>query len=199
MFTMVEKFIDMDSMFDSIFNKLSSPEFGENLVGELPMYIQPFPPEHQGLIDEGVSRLIKRLERKSLISVSINLYTLCMEILEEEGILETILEDEKSIPRDDIMSTLDSVLDVNATIIPGIQERIEEANPDFVFITGIGSVYPFLRAHAILNNIDSLAENSKLIMFFPGEYDKRQLKLFNRISDENYYRGHNLNDITENN
>lgn len=196
---MVEKFIDMDSMFDSIFNKLSSPEFGENLVGELPMYIQPFPPEHQGLIDEGVSRLIKRLERKSLISVSINLYTLCMEILEEEGILETILEDEKSIPRDDIMSTLDSVLDVNATIIPGIQERIEEANPDFVFITGIGSVYPFLRAHAILNNIDSLAENSKLIMFFPGEYDKRQLKLFNRISDENYYRGHNLNDITENN
>ena len=122
-----------------------------------------------------------------------------MEILEEEGILETILEDEKSIPRDDIMSTLDSVLDVNATIIPGIQERIEEANPDFVFITGIGSVYPFLRAHAILNNIDSLAENSKLIMFFPGEYDKRQLKLFNRISDENYYRGHNLNDITENN
>ncbi len=196
---MAEKFIDMDSMFDSIFNKLSSPEFGENLVGELPLYIQPFPPEHQGLIDEGVSRLIKRLERKSLISVSINLYTLCMEILEEEGILETILEDEKSIPRDDIMSTLDSVLDVNATIIPRIQERIEEANPDFVFITGIGSVYPFLRAHAILNNIDSLAENSKLIMFFPGEYDKRQLKLFNRISDENYYRGHNLNDITENN
>lgn len=196
---MVEKFIDMDSMFDSIFNKLSSPEFGENLVGELPLYIQPFPPEHQGLIDEGVSRLIKRLERKGLSSVSINLYTFSMEILEEEGILETILEDEKSIPRDDIMSTLDSVLDVNATIIPGIQERIEEANPDFVFITGIGSVYPFLRAHAILNNIDSLAENSKLIMFFPGEYDKRQLKLFNRISDENYYRGHNLNDITENN
>lgn len=196
---MAEKFIDMDSMFDIIFNKLSSPEFGENLVGELPLYIQPFPPEHQGLIDEGVSRLIKRLERKSLISVSINLYTLCMEILEEEGILETILEDEKSIPRDDIMSTLDSVLDVNTTIIPRIQERIEEANPDFVFITGIGSVYPFLRAHAILNNIDSLAENSKLIMFFPGEYDKRQLKLFNRISDENYYRGHNLNDITENN
>ena len=196
---MAEKFIDMDSMFDSIFNKLSSPEFGENLVGELPLYIQPFPPEHQGLIDEGVSRLIKRLERKGLSSVSINLYTFSMEILEEEGILETILEDEKSIPRDDIMSTLDSVLDVNATIIPGIQERIEEANPDFVFITGIGSVYPFLRAHAILNNIDSLTENSKLIMFFPGEYDKRQLKLFNRISDENYYRGHNLNDITENN
>lgn len=196
---MAEKFIDMDSMFDSIFNKLSSPEFGENLVGELPLYIQPFPPEHQGLIDEGVSRLIKRLERKGLSSVSINLYTFSMEILEEEGILETILEDEKSIPRDDIMSTLDSVLDVNATIIPRIQERIEEANPDFAFITGIGSVYPFLRAHAILNNIDSLAENSKLIMFFPGEYDKRQLKLFNRISDENYYRGHNLNDITENN
>ena len=196
---MAEKFIDIDSMFDSIFNKLSSPEFGENLVGELPLYIQPFPPEHQGLINEGVSRLIKRLERKGLSSVSSNLYTFCMEILEEEGILETILEDEKSIPRDDIMSTLDSVLDVNATIIPRIQERIEEANPDFVFITDIGSVYPFLRAHAILNNIDSLAENSKLIMFFPGEYDKRQLKLFNRISDENYYRGHNLNDITENN
>ena len=191
--------IDMDILFEEIFRKLISPDFGKNLGGELPLFIQPIPVTGQTELDGQVERLVSRLGKKGKTAIIINLYELAMQLLEEEGVLETILEEESDIPQEDIASTLDSILDMKSVIIPRIQDKICEINPDFVFITGVGRVYPFIRSHGILNNIEELAMNNNLILFFPGEYNNLQLSLFGTISDENYYRGHNLNEIKENN
>lgn len=191
--------IDMDILFEEIFRKLISPDFGKNLGGELPLFIQPIPVTGQTELDGQVERLVSRLGKKGKTAIIINLYELAMHLLEEEGVLETILEEESDIPQEDISSTLDSILDMKSVIIPRIQDKICESNPDFVFITGVGRVYPFIRSHGILNNIEELAMNNNLILFFPGEYNNLQLSLFGTISDENYYRGHNLNEIKANN
>lgn len=185
----------MDTLFEGVFNKLISPQFGKNLGGELPLYIQPVPSDKQSEVGGQVKRLTNRLSKKGFESLAINLYDLSMEILEEEGVLDTILEDEQNLPDEDIIATLDSMLDIKSIIIPRIKEAIVSTNPSFVFISGVGRSYPFLRSHGILNNIDELTNNCKLVLFFPGEYNNLQLKLFGKISDENYYRGHNLNDI----
>lgn len=191
--------IDMDILFEEIFRKLISPDFGKNLGGELPLFIQPIPVTGQTELDGQVERLVSRLSKKGKTAIIINLYELAMQLLEEEGVLETILEEESDIPQEDISSTLDSILDMKSVIIPGIQDKICENNPDFVFIIGVGRVYPFIRSHGILNNIEELAMNNNLILFFPGEYNNLQLSLFGTISDENYYRGHNLNEMNLNN
>lgn len=65
-----------------------------------------------------------------------------------------------------------------------------------MFISGVGHVYPFIRSHGILNNMDELTYDCKLILFFPGDYNNQQLKLFGLVPDENYYRGINLNELT---
>ena len=88
--------IDIDILFDGVFNKLSSPEFGKNLGGELPLFIQPIPAELQLHVDSQIERLSTRLRKKGLESVSINLYDLCMDILQEECVLDTLLEEEAS-------------------------------------------------------------------------------------------------------
>lgn len=186
---------DIENLFEGIFNKLISPEFGKNLGGELPLFIQPIPAEQQDAAESQIRRLSTRLKKKGIESVTINLYDLCMGILSDEGVLDTILEEEANLSREDIISTLDSILDIKSIIIPRIKEVIEEAHPSYAFISGVGSVYPFVRSHGILNNIDELTGQCHLILFFPGEYNNLQLKLFGSISDENYYRGHNLNDI----
>ncbi len=192
-----KSFEDMDMLFDSVFNKLISPEFGRNLGGELPLYIQPVPSDKQSEVDDQIKRLTNRLSKKDTKSIAINLYDLCMEILAEEGVLEPILEEETTISPDDIVATLDSVLDIKSVVIPRIHETINNNNPSFVFISGVGSIYPFVRSHGILNNIDELTDNCNLVMFFPGDYNNLQLKLFGKISDENYYRGHNLNEVKD--
>ena len=186
---------DIETLFEGIFNKLVSPEFGKNLGGELPLFIQPIPAEQQDSAEGQIKRLSTRLKKKDIESVVINLYDLCMDILRDEGVLDTILEEEASLSREEIISTLDSILDIKSVIIPRIKDIIEEVHPSYAFISGVGSVYPFVRSHGILNNIDELTGQCHLILFFPGEYNNLQLKLFGSISDENYYRGHNLNDI----
>ena len=187
--------IDMDILFEGVYQKLASVEFGQNLGGELPLYIQPIPVSKQTELNAQAKRLVSRLSKLGKNAIVIDLYEMCMELLEEEGVLQTLLEKEKELDLDAISSTLDSILDIKEVIIPRISSIISENNPDFVFIIGVGRVYPFIRSHGILNNIEELANNCNLILFFPGEYNNLQLSLFGTISDENYYRGHNLNDI----
>lgn len=187
--------IDIETLFEGVYKKLISPDFGKNLGGELPLFIQPVPAEKQFDVESQIKRLSTRLKKKGIESVSINLYDLCMDILREEDVLDAILESEADLEREDIISTLDSVLDIKTAIIPKIKEVIVENQPQYAFISGVGSVYPFVRSHGILNNIDELTGECNLILFFPGDYNNLQLKLFGVISDENYYRGHNLNDI----
>ena len=192
---MHSQMIDIETLFEGIYNKLISPEFGKNLGGELPLFIQPVPSERQSDVESQIKRLSTRLQKKGIVSVSINLYDVCMDILREADVLDAILEQEQEIEREDIISTLDSVLDIKSIIIPRIKDAIVEAHPQYAFISGVGNVYPFVRSHGILNNIDELTDECNLILFFPGEYNNLQLKLFGKISDENYYRGHNLNEM----
>ena len=186
---------DMDSLFEDVYRKLISPEFGKNLGGELPLFIQPIPNQGQTELKDQTQRLVNRLVKENKTAMSIDLYDLCVTLLEEEDVLETILEEEKNLEQGDIVSTIDSILDIKSVVIPRISEMISEQNPDFAFITGVGRVYPFIRSHGILNNLDELAKQNNIILFFPGEYNNLQLSMFGVISDENYYRGHNLDEI----
>ena len=190
--------MDLDKAFEALYNLLLQPDFGDKLGGEIPLFIQPFDPASQLQIEEYIDRLSSRLERKNIRTLKINLFDIAVQILNEQDILDVIIEDEKSISKDDLIATMDSVLDVSSVIIPKFQELIRENNPKYVFISGVGHVYPFIRSHGILNNIDELTSECKLILFFPGDYNNQQLKLFSMVSDENYYRGININELTHN-
>ena len=71
-----------------------------------------------------------------------------------------------------------------------IKDRVN--GRDIVFLTGIGKVWPIIRSHTILNSLHSIIEDVPLVMFFPGEYDGLELKLFSEIKDDNYYRAFQL-------
>ena len=63
---------------------------------------------------------------------------------------------------------------------------------DVVIITGIGRVYPYMRSHNILNNLQHVFDDIPVVLFYPGEYTGQSLTLFNEFADENYYRAFNL-------
>ena len=50
---------DMDTLFEHIYQKLTAPDFGQNLGGELALYIQPFPTKQQSAIPQQVKHLMK--------------------------------------------------------------------------------------------------------------------------------------------
>ena len=55
-----------------------------------------------------------------------------------------------------------------------------------LFITGVGEVFPYIRSHNVLNNLQKAAKEQPTIMFFPGQYSQSpevgaSLVLFNRL------------------
>ena len=65
-------------------------------------------------------------------------------------------------------------------------------------------MYPYIRAHALLNLIqDIVPANTPVVLFFPGKYEKTAttvsvMRLFNTLAADNYYRAFSLNTmITE--
>lgn len=63
---------------------------------------------------------------------------------------------------------------------------------DVLIITGVGEVYPFMRVHNILNNMQSSFRDVPVVVAYPGTFDGGSLSLFGKLKDGNYYRAFDL-------
>ena len=68
---------------------------------------------------------------------------------------------------------------------------------DVLFLCGIGEVFPYIRSHNVLNNLQSTAKDKPTVLFFPGEYrhslaQGASLELFGLLHDDKYYRAFNI-------
>ena len=63
---------------------------------------------------------------------------------------------------------------------------------DLVIVSGVGSVWPLLRSHTLLNNLQPVMGKTPLVMFYPGRYDGQSLRLFGKLKNNNYYRAFKL-------
>ena len=55
-----------------------------------------------------------------------------------------------------------------------------------------GLVWPLLRTHSLLNNLQPVMGNTPLLLFYPGRYDGQSLRLFGKLKNNNYYRAFKL-------
>jgi hypothetical protein len=99
---------------------------------------------------------------------------------------------EQSMEKQFFIDALQSTINIHERFIPAISERIEAENPSMLLIKGVGKVFPFIRSHIVLNNLQSAVKNIPTLMFFPGEYSGKSLKLFDLLEDDNYYRANNI-------
>lgn len=192
----------LSTRFEHLFQVLSSKKFlqMEGLGNEIPFFICPFPPRESNEMAEAVEGLKHRLEIKGIRVLLINLYDLSIEILKEQGVWDALLEQEAQLGRDEVLDLLQNVLDPESRLVPAIESIVENGIYDMLLLTGIGEVYPYLRAHTILNNLQSKIKEFPTVLFYPGEYTftperGSTLKLFGRLHDANYYRAFNLFDI----
>lgn len=164
----------------------------EALGGEIPFFISAYNPEQELEVSKAIGGLKKKLESSGLKVLELNLYQIAMELLESELGDGEIFNLEKEMDKEEFKSALQSVLDVREVVIPALKAKIDEDKYDVYFVTGIGQVYPFLRSHNILNNLQNIAKAAPTLMFFPGIYNGQSLELFGRLKDDNYYRAFNI-------
>lgn len=169
----------------------------KGLGNEVPFFICPFKPEESVEMARLQLQLIKRLEQTSIRTLDINLYDLSLEILKERGIWNQIIEMEASFSKEELKGLLQGVLDVETHLVPAIATKLATTDFEVLFLCGIGEVFPYIRSHNVLNNLQSTAKVKPTVMFFPGAYTHSEelgasLDLFGKLHDDQYYRAFNI-------
>ncbi|OPY81705.1 MAG: hypothetical protein A4E70_01071 [Syntrophus sp. PtaU1.Bin005] len=189
----------LSERFQHLLALISSNRFlkRQGLGNEIPFFICPFDPKEAVEMARTQRQLINRLNQAGVRILEINLYDMAVDLLKERGILEQILQVEPTVSKDELKELLQGVLDSEAHLIPEISKRMNCSEFDVLFITGVGEVFPYIRSHNVLNNLQRTAKEKPTVMFFPGAYthsleNGASLDLFGRLHDDKYYRAFNI-------
>lgn len=183
--------------FEHTYKVVSQPEFlaMEALGGEVPFFISTYAPALELEAEKNIFSLKRKLTNNNIKVLEIQLYDLCIELLQERGLFQKVLAKEAQMDKSRFFKVLQGPLDIEKRIMPAIEERYQKAAPQLVFITGVGQVFPYIRSHVILNNLQRVIKEVPTVLFFPGEYDGNKLELFGLMKDDNYYRAFLLNEF----
>lgn len=191
--------MSIQDRFHHLFTVISGKRFlsMQGLGNEVPFFICPFKPEQSVEMERLQRQLINRLEQTGVRVLDINLYDISVELLKERGIWNQILEMEASVSKEQLKELLQGVLDPETHLIPAISTKLDHNDFDVLFLSGVGEVFPYIRSHNVLNNLQSTAKDKPTVLFFPGAYTHSlesgaSLDLFGRLQDDKYYRAFNI-------
>jgi hypothetical protein len=204
----------LSTRFEHLVSVISSLRFLEmrGLNNDLPFYICEFKATEafemqrmQGQLTNTLASLsVECLGGRGIKVLEVNLYDLCIDLLKaregsspDTNLWDEILAIESEVEKDSLLELLQNVLDIGEYLIPAIGERLRQVEFDVLFLSGIGEVFPHIRSHNVLNNLQSTAKDKPTVMFFPGEYrhsleQGASLELFGLLHDDKYYRAFNI-------
>mgnify|MGYP000846927589 CR=1 FL=1 len=204
----------LHNRFEHLVKVISSERFLQmrGLNNDLPFYICEFRASEAVEMQRLQRQLINTLGNLSVPCLGgrgvkvleINLYDLSIELLQaregsSEGsrLWDEILTIEQDVDKDSLLELLQNVLGIEEYLIPAIGQRLRETDFDVLFLSGIGEVFPYIRSHNVLNNLQSTAKDKPTVLFFPGEYrhsleNGASLELFGLLHDDKYYRAFNI-------
>ena len=184
----------LEKRLELLKQKVQEDDFlnARGLGNEIPFWIFDYPPEKELLVRETIDKMTLNLKKRSVNVLVIDLYEMCLEILENKISAHKIFDFEKKKGSDELLNKLKIMLKPE-TVKKAILLKME-SNGDIqlMFLTGVGKAWPLIRSHSILNNLQPVLGNVPLVTFYPGEYDNHELSLFGKFKDANYYRAFRL-------
>ena len=188
---------DLNKRLDKILGRITSDDFlkGRGLGNEIPFYAFDYPPEQELEVRQHIAFLLVQIPkvRPELRVVHINLFDLIIDYLKERNFYDKALQVQRDKGDEALLSALKAPLDATR-LAKVFAEKAEPAKSDLVLVSGVGSAYPLLRTHNLLNNLHPLMGHTPLVLFYPGIYDGQSLRLFGTLKDKPYYRAFRLVD-----
>lgn len=183
---------DINERLDHLRELIQSPDFleGKGLSNEVNIRIFCYDPKQEMTVQHFINHL-KTDQSISCRIIECNLYQIFLSICEDMDITDMILDVEES---DGDVAALEGLDDMGLQH-DFVEKMVYEPHErgDVLLITGVGDVYPFMRAHTILNTLQDKGkfDDIPVLVMYPGEFDGYNLKLFNRLDAKDYYRAFN--------
>lgn len=180
---------DIQKRLDNVRQMIQSQDFleGKGLSNEVNIRIFCYEPRDEMAVRHFIEQLSTNLTLECQLRIC-NLYQIFLEISEDMDILDAIPDMEEEDGHDYLLEQLQSTIGVDE-IVQEIQS--EPFQPGEVLVlTGVGEAFPFMRIHTLLEA--SLFAERPVLVFYPGTFNDQQLRLFNCLKPNNYYRAFNV-------
>ena len=189
----------LDRRLNEILPAITAPDFllGKGLGNEIACHVFEYPAEEELRIRDFLQTVIlKRLEshHSSLAVLHINLFEVLLEYLQSRNLLDKAIEFGAQKGDAAALKALRGAL-APEKFVDFLAEHRDLDACNLLLVSGVGSVWPALRAHNFLNCMHRKLTKAPLVLFYPGTFDGVSLRLFDVVptrSDEaevrNYYR-----------
>ena len=167
----------------------------KGLGGEIGFYIFDYDAVDELIVRQAIPDLIQYSQKRNeaLRFQVFDLYDMMIRFFEKRGYIEKNIKMEQQKSSEELFSVMRKALKIATNRDVFVQTIREELEPGaIVFITGIGKIYPILRSHVLLNNLQVVVEDQPLILFFTGTYEDKRMQLFGEFKDDHYYRAFQL-------
>jgi hypothetical protein len=186
------------SRLDAILPKLRSNDFlrSRGLGNEIAFYVFDYPPQYELKMRQHVDFVVEKLTKDKIRVQHVNLFDMLMTHLEREIGLEDIFEKQRLEGNAQLLADLEGIRKESA-LADVFVEQANDENADVILVSGVGSAYPLVRTHMLLNSLHAKISTTPVVFFYPGTYDGKSFHLFGRLaSDSNqrdpYYRAFKL-------
>lgn len=180
---------------NKILPRITSDDFlsGKGIGNEIAFYIFDYPPEEELRVREHIAFLLDHIpkQKPGLRVKHVNLFDFVLDYLRSRNLLDKAVAMQREKGDDALLKALAGPLHENK--LAGVfAEVVQPDQQDLVLVSGVGSVWPLLRSHTLLNNLHPVMGQTPLVMFYPGRYDGQSLRLFGKLKNNNYYRAFKL-------
>lgn len=182
---------DINERLDKVRELLKDPDFLESrgLSNEVNIRIFCYQPEDEMTIQHFVRQIMVEqtlpchlLER--------NLYKIFLTACEEKRILDKIPAMEEKKGKEPLQMQLEKAVPVQSYVNLICGDALESG--DVLLLTGVGDVFPFMRIHKLLEALQPKVGNVPILVMYPGTFDGRYVKLFDKLTPNPYYRAFNV-------
>ena len=182
---------NIDERLDRVWELLRDPDFleGNGLSNEV--NIRMFCYEAKG--EMRVRHFVEQILTDQTLPCHLkenNLYEIFLQCCEDKRILSRMPEQEKKRGKDRLQQMIEKSITVQAYVDKICAEPPEKG--DVLLLTGVGDVFPFMRIHMLLEGLQPRVGGVPILVMYPGTFDGRHVKLFDRLKPNPYYRAFNV-------
>ena len=182
---------NLSKRLDDLRALIQEPDFleGKGLSNEVNIRIFCYDAKDEMVVRDFIERLTTDQNLNCRL-IEHNLFRVFLSICDDNHITERIAPLEEKRGKRFVLDQLKNV----ASNVEFVEKmRLEPCKRgDVVLITGVGEAFPFIRIHSLLDAMQPYFSDVPVLVMYPGSFDGRYVKLFDKLTPNPYYRAFNV-------